>query len=416
MRVAVIGGGISGLSAAWYLSRQQDIDVTLFEANDYIGGHTDTHELEILGRPWAVDSGFIVFNRHNYPQFCQLLEQLEVESEPTEMSFSVHNAATGLEYNATSLNTLFCQRRNLLRPRFYRMLWDLLRFYRQAPALLTDDNNTQTLDQYLRSNNYSDIFIYDHLLPMACALWSGPSDSLMAMPARFLVAFMDNHKMLSLTGRPQWRIIKGGSRQYVDKFLSRFDGTVQINSPVQSVRRVYNGVTLSVNDEQWPFDAVVMACHSDQALKLLSDPSPEETDILGGIEYQQNLMQLHADESVLPDNPQSWASWNVHVSEALSQRCTVSYHMNTLQGLNAPVELIVSLNSSDRVDPNKVFTERHYAHPVFNEKTLQSQQRWQAISGQQHTYYCGAYWGWGFHEDGVNSALNVVKQFAQGAP
>lgn len=413
MKVAVVGAGISGLTAAWYLARRHNASVTLFEANDYVGGHTDTHSVDIVGKPWTVDSGFIVFNRHNYPNFCQLLDELGIESEPTEMSFSVHNDASGLEYNATSLNKLFCQRKNLVSPRFYRMLWDLLRFYRQAPALLNDENNRQTLAEYLASHHYSDIFIHDHLLPMACALWSGPGNSLLEMPARFLVAFMANHKMLSVTGRPEWRIVKGGSQQYVKKLLAEFPGKVLVNSPVQSVRRVYNGVSLNVAGEQWSFDSVVMACHSDQALNLLSDPSKNETEVLGGIEYQHNLMQLHTDESVLPQNPDAWASWNVHISKALEQRCTVSYHMNTLQRLNAPLELIVSLNSADRVDSQKVLVERHYAHPVFNEQTLQSQQRWSLISGHQHTYYCGAYWGWGFHEDGVKSALNVVKQFEQ---
>lgn len=413
MKVAVVGAGIAGLTAAWYLASRHDAEVTVFEANDYIGGHTDTHRLDILGKTWAVDSGFIVFNRQNYPNFCQLLEELGVESEPTEMSFSVHDAASGLEYNATSLNKLFCQRKNLVNPRFYRMLRDLLRFYRQAPALLSESGNRQTLGEYLEQHGYSDIFIHDHLLPMACALWSGPGDKLMQMPARFLVAFMANHKMLSLSGRPEWRIVKGGSQQYVKKLLQRFPGKVLTGRPVQSLRRLYNGVSLTAGDEQWPFDAVVMACHSDQALRLLSDPSRAETEVLGGIEYQHNLMQLHADESVLPKNPAAWASWNVHISKALEQRCTVSYHMNTLQRLNAPVELIVSLNSADRVDANKVFAERQYAHPVFTEKTLQSQQRWSEISGHQHTFYCGAYWGWGFHEDGVNSALQVVEQIRE---
>ena len=410
MRIAVVGAGISGLTAAWYLASREQVEVTVFEANDYIGGHTDTHQVEVLGKNWPVDSGFIVFNRLNYPHFCDLLEELGVESQPTEMSFSVHNSSTGLEYNATSLNTLFCQRKNLISPRFYRMLADLLRFYRQAPAVLEKTDNHQTVGDYLKANNYSDIFIEDHLLPMACALWSGPSESLINMPVRYLVSFMNNHKMLSLTERPQWRVIKGGSRQYVEALLKRFPGKVYTSTPVESIRRVYNGVILSVGGEAQPFDAVVVACHSDQALKLLSDPSQAETEVLGGIRYQDNLMQLHADESVLPKNPQAWASWNVHISESLAERCTVSYHMNTLQNLKAPLEFIVSLNSADRVDPNKVFLQRRYAHPVYTEETLAAQQRWSDISGKQHSYFCGAYWGWGFHEDGVSSALRVVEQ------
>lgn len=408
MKVAVVGAGISGLTAAWYLSKKHD--VTVFEANDYIGGHTDTHRIEVLDKEWAVDSGFIVFNEHNYPNFCRLLDELGVESQATEMSFSVHNSSSGLEYNATSLNRLFSQRRNLVSPRFYRMILDVMRFYREAPAVLDEADNTQTLQDYLSENRYSDIFIHDHLLPMACALWSGPGNSLMTMPVRYLVAFMNNHKMLSLFDRPQWRVVKGGSQQYVKCLLERFPGQVFHSSPVQSVRRVYNGVVLAAANEQWSFDAVVLACHSDQALKILSDPSLAESSVLGGMEYQFNLMQLHTDESVLPKNRAAWASWNVHISDALTERCTVSYHMNTLQQLNAPVEFIVSLNSADRVNPNLVFAERQYAHPVYTEQTLQSQQRWVDISGHQHTYFCGAYWGAGFHEDGVTSALKVVEQ------
>lgn len=410
MRIAVVGAGISGLTAAWYLSSHEQAEVSVFEANDYIGGHTDTHQIEVLGKNWSVDSGFIVFNRLNYPNFCHLLEELGIESELTEMSFSVHDSSSGLEYNATSLNKLFCQRKNLLNPRFYRMIADLLRFYREAPAVLDEADNRQTVGNYLKAHHYSDIFINDHLLPMACALWSGPGDRLINMPVRYLVAFMSNHKMLSLTQRPEWRVVKGGSRQYVEALLNRFSGKVYVSTPVESVRRVYNGVSLSVGGESLPFDAVVFACHSDQALQLLADPSPAETEVLGGIDYQQNLMQLHADKSVLPANPQAWASWNVHIGEESAERCTVSYHMNTLQNLNAPVEFIVSLNSAERVDPSKVFVERHYAHPVYTEQTLTAQQRWADISGKQHSYYCGAYWGWGFHEDGVSSALRVVDQ------
>lgn len=412
MKVAVIGAGISGLTTAWYLAKLPDVNVTVFEANDYIGGHTDTHSIDVLNKTWSVDSGFIVFNRLNYPNFCALLEELGVESQETEMSFSVHNSRSGLEYNATSLSKLFCQRKNLFSPRFYRMLWDLMRFYREAPAIL-DNDNTQSLGDYLKQHSYSEAFIDDHIVPMACALWSGPSEKLMEMPVRFLVSFMANHKMLSLSGRPEWRVVKGGSQQYVKKLLERLPAEVKLNSPVRSLRRVYNGVILNTGGEQLPFDAAVFACHSDQALQILSDPSDAETDVLGGMAYQNNLMQLHADESVLPNHRDAWASWNVHISEALASRCTVSYHMNTLQQLDAPVEFIVSLNSADRVDPNKVFVERHYAHPVFNESTLQSQQRWAEISGHKHTYYCGAYWGWGFHEDGVKSALNVVEQFGR---
>ncbi|WP_438970465.1 NAD(P)/FAD-dependent oxidoreductase, partial [Methylophaga sp.] len=392
----------------------KDYDVTVFEANDYIGGHTDTHDVEVLGKTYRIDTGFIVFNELNYPNFSHLLHELNVDSIDTEMSFSVHNSYSGLEYNATNLNKLFCQRKNLFNPRFYRMLKDLSRFYREAPALLDEPDNTESLHDYLSRNDYSDSFINDHLVPMACALWSGSSLSLMTMPARFLIAFMANHKMLSVSGRPQWRVVKGGSNRYVEALLTQFPGTIKTASPVQAVNRLYNGVSLRVNGEQHTFDSVVFACHSDQALKMLSEPSQAEQEVLGGIAYQSNHMQLHADETILPNNPNAWASWNAHVSEALKERCTVSYHMNTLQQINAPIEFIVSLNSAGQVDPNKVFLERHYSHPVYNEQTLQSQKRWSDISGHQHSYFCGAYWGWGFHEDGVKSALNVVEQIKAG--
>ncbi|HDZ16045.1 hypothetical protein LCGC14_0924140 [marine sediment metagenome] len=410
MRIAVIGAGISGITAAWYLSQQHEVE--LFEANDYLGGHTDTHDVDILGKTWSVDTGFIVFNDYNYPNFCRLLSALDVEASDTEMSFSVFNEQSGLEYNAASLNTLFCQRKNLVNLSFYRMLSELVRFYRQAPKVLKDDNQL-TVGDYLKQYRYSDIFVNDHLIPMACALWSGPSTSLMNMPIRYLVSFMANHKMLSLGARPQWRVVKGGSNQYIKQFSERFKGKVHTSSPVNNIQRNTNGVSFNIHEAEHQFDAIILACHSDQALNILGDPTTDEAVLLGNIEYQDNHMQLHADESILPPNPAAWASWNVHIGPSLRNKCTVSYHMNTLQNLDAPVELIVSLNSADRVDPQKVFLERHYAHPVYTEKTLQTQKRWSDISGHNNTYYCGAYWGWGFHEDGVKSALRVVDQIAK---
>jgi len=408
MKIAIVGGGISGVTAAWYLSKQHE--VSLFEANDYIGGHTDTHQIDIDGNTWSVDTGFIVFNEYNYPNFSQLLRELEVDAFDTEMSFSVHNADTGLHYNATNLNKLFCQRKNLVNPNFYRMIRDIVRFYKQSPDILKQPNNTQTVGEYLKKHHYSDVFIHDHLIPMACALWSGPSVSLLEMPVRYLIAFMANHKMLSLTRRLQWRVVDGGSNQYINQFIKRFSGQIHHSSAVEKIQRIDNGVIVTVNGQEQSFDAVVLACHSDQALSILADSSYDEATVLGNIDYQKNHMQLHTDESVLPPNKAAWASWNVYVSPALQEKCTVSYHMNTLQKLEAPVEFVVSLNSAERVDPEKVLVERHYAHPVYNEKTMAAQQRWADISGQRQTYFCGAYWGWGFHEDGVRSALNVVQQ------
>ncbi|MCB2426176.1 NAD(P)/FAD-dependent oxidoreductase [Methylophaga pinxianii] len=406
MKIAVVGAGISGLSAAYYLAKKHD--VTVFEASNYLGGHTDTHAVELSGKIFNVDTGFIVFNQQNYPNFSQLLKQLGVESQPTEMSFSVSNTKSGLEYNATDINRLFCQRRNLVNYRFYRMLWDLVRFYREAPLLLNEQDDGLTLGQYLSINNYSDIFINDHLIPMACALWSGPSLSVVDFPAQYFIRFMHNHHMLSLTDRPQWRVVKGGSKTYVDSLVRQTSAEFMTGSPIHRIERSARGVTLTVHGEKRHFDKVIIATHADQALRMLDQPSETEVAVLGGIGFQENEMHLHTDSQILPRNPLAWASWNVRVGPELQQQCTVSYHMNTLQSLDAQQELIVSLNSGHLIDPKKVLVHRRYAHPIYNLSTLHAQRRWQEIADTQHTFYCGAYWGWGFHEDGVSSALRVI--------
>lgn len=411
MKIAVVGAGISGLASAYYLAKQHD--VTLFEASNYLGGHTDTHSVEVAGKALNVDTGFIVFNEQNYPNFSQLLTELGVESQPTAMSFSVSNAKSGLEYNATDLNKLFCQRRNLFNPRFYRMLWDLVRFYREAPLLLKENDDGLTLGQYLTINNYSDIFINDHLIPMACALWSGPSLSVVDFPAHYFIRFMHNHHMLSLTNRPQWRVVKGGSKSYVDALVRQTNAEFITGSPVRRIERHLQGVTLTVHGEKRHFDKVIIAAHADQALRMLDQPSETEVAVLGGIGFQENEMHLHTDISLLPKNSQAWASWNVRVGPELQQQCTVSYHMNTLQSLTTSEQLIVSLNSAYLIDPKKVLVHRRYAHPIYNHSTLNAQRRWHEIMDLQHTFYCGAYWGWGFHEDGVNSALRVIQAIEQ---
>lgn len=407
MKIAIVGAGISGLTSAYYLAKHHQ--VTVFEAGNYLGGHTDTHSVEIAGKVVNVDTGFIVFNEQNYPNFSQLLSELDVSSQPTDMSFSVSNIKSGLEYNATDLNKLFCQRRNLLNFRFYRMLWDLLRFYREAPRLLSEEDDGLTLGQYLTINNYSEIFINDHLIPMACALWSGPSMSVVDFPAQYFIRFMHNHHMLSLTNRPQWRVVTGGSKTYVDALVRQTDAEFITGSPVQRIERHLHGVTLTVHGEKCHFDKVIIAAHADQALRILDQPSETEVAILGGIGFQDNEMHLHTDVSLLPENPQAWASWNVRVGPELKQQCTVSYHMNTLQNLSSSEELIVSLNSGQSIDPKKVLVHRRYAHPIYNLSTLNAQRRWDEVTDLQHTFYCGAYWGWGFHEDGVSSALRVIN-------
>lgn len=416
MKIAVVGAGVSGLSSAYYLDKAGH-DVHLFEANHYVGGHTDTHSVEVHGKTWQVDTGFIVFNYANYPLFSRFLEELDVKSQSSDMSFGVHNTSSGLEYNATNLDALFCQRKNILKPSFYRMLKDLVRFYREAPKLLDDNadklenvSSEETLGQYLRRNKYGKVFIEDHIIPMACALWSGPSVSIDDFPARYFIQFMNNHKMLSLSGRPEWRVVSGGSKSYVEAMLKAFNGQLYVATPVREIKRNTDGVELRVNGEWERFDQGVIAAHSDQALAMLKDPTDDEIRILSGIQYQNNEMHLHCDNAVMPKNRKAWASWSVRVGHELESSCTVSYYMNLLQSLDAPVDFFTSLNCGHLIDSDKVFATRQYAHPVYNASTLASQQSWSDISGVNRTHYCGAYWGWGFHEDGMRSARRCIDQ------
>ncbi|MDP3332164.1 MAG: FAD-dependent oxidoreductase [Methylococcaceae bacterium] len=406
MKLAIIGSGISGLYAAHYLSQQHE--VTIFEANAMLGGHTDTHDIVIANQTYPVDTGFIVFNEHNYHYFCQFLRDLDVASQSSDMSFSVTDSVSGLEYNATTLDKLFCQRRNLLRPRFYRMVMDILRFYREAPALLNTTDDNLTLGEYLHNNRYSSAFIDDHILPMGCALWSGPSETVKQFPARYFVRLMANHQMLKISDRPEWRTIIGGSSTYVKAFQQQFKGELKLNSPVLAVSRNHSGVLVKTADETQQFDRVIFACHSDQVLSLLTDPNPNETQILGAMTYQQNEVALHSDSRLMPQHPKAWASWNALKTDDQQSHCTVTYYMNLLQNLAAPVPLLVTLNCTEQIDPAKILQTRTYHHPVYTKESLAAQKRREEINGKQFTYYTGAYWGWGFHEDGAKSAQEVV--------
>lgn len=413
MRIAIVGGGIAGIYAAHYLSRRHE--VTLYEANAYLGGHTDTHNIVLNARNYAVDTGFIVFNAHNYRHFCGFLADLGVASQPSDMTFSVANALTGLEYNATTLDKLFCQRRNLLRPRFYRMVYDIVRFYREAPALLASTDDTLMLGDYLDRQGYSPLFIEDHILPMACALWSGPPNILKTFPARYLVAFMANHQMLKIDDRPEWRTVSGGSSVYVEAFRKQYRGELRLNCPVRAITRAAEGVTVSTADDERRFDRLILSCHSDQALRLLRDAGEDETEILGAIPYQDNETVLHTDARLMPRHPKAWASWNALRLDGTESRCTVTYYMNLLQSLDAPEPLLVTLNCTDRIDPARILVKRHYHHPVYTPAGLAAQKRRGEINGKRHTYYAGAYWGWGFHEDGAKSAQDVVDLLGQPA-
>lgn len=406
MRIAVVGSGIAGLASAWLLSRKHD--VTLFEANDYLGGHTHSHDVCQQGQAFRIDSGFIVHNPQHYPLLTRLFAELGVASQSTTMSFSVHNEATGLEYNAATLDTLFCQRSNLWSPRFLGMVRDLLRFYREAPALLQRPNDTTSLGDYLIQQGYGAVFRDQHLVPMASALWSSPPGQILSFPARYLVQFMANHQMLQINDRPQWRVVQGGSASYVQALRAQWPVRERLNCAVRSIRRRVDGAQVESLAGSEHFDQVVLACHSDQALALLADADEREQSILGAIPYQVNDTVLHTDASVLPRRRKAWAAWNVWLPRDPAEVCTVSYCMSLLQGIESAQPFIVTLNRTDAIDPDKVLCRMSYHHPVYTLASVAAQARKIEIQGRRRTWFAGAYWGWGFHEDGMRSAVEVA--------
>lgn len=410
MRVAVIGSGIAGLACARLLGRSHD--VTLFEANDYLGGHTHTHEVEQGGRVYHIDSGFIVHNPMHYPLLSALFDELGVRSRPTTMSFSVHNAASGLEYNTTTLDSLFCQRRRLLSPRFLGMVRDLFRFYRESPRLMDEPGPGPALGDYLAEQRYGTAFRDEHLVPMASALWSSPSAEILRFPARYLVQFMANHQMLQVKGRPEWRVVQGGSASYVRAMRARWSVQERLSCPVWSVRRDADGVLLASPHGLERFEQVVLACHADQALALLADASAQERDILGAMPYQMNDTVLHTDASLLPRHPKAWAAWNAYLPREAGAACAVSYCMNLLQGVDSPEPFVVTLNRTDAIDPAKILARMSYHHPLYTAASVAAQARKEQIQGQRRTWFAGAYWGWGFHEDGIRSGVEVAHRLS----
>jgi uncharacterized protein len=405
-RIAVIGSGISGLASAWLLGRRHA--VTLYEANDYLGGHTHTHDVRVAGRDHRVDTGFIVFNPAHYPLLTRLFDELGVRSQPTHMSLSVRNETSGLEYNATSLATLFCQRRNLLSPRFFGLVRDILRFNREARALLTMAGPGPTLGDYLAQNRYGAAFRDEHLVPMSSALWSAPPREVLEFPAKYLVQFFSNHEMLQVSGRAPWRVVQGGSSTYIQALAARWNVTARLGCPVLRIERSGSHVTVESLAGRERYDQVVLACHSNQALELLSTPTPAERDILGAIGYQPNRVILHTDASVMPQRPRAWAAWNALIPREPGSLCTVSYWMNLLQGLDSAEPLIVTLNPTRSIDPAKVLRSLVYAHPVYTQASVAARARKADIQGAWRTWFAGAYWGWGFHEDGMRSAVEVA--------
>jgi uncharacterized protein len=412
MKIAIIGSGVSGLLSARLLAVDHDIHV--FEGNNYAGGHTNTVSFEAFGHQYAADTGFMVFNDRTYPNFIRMLDMLGVAARDSDMSFSVRCDKTGLEYQGSSLNGLFAQRRNILRPSFYRMLCDVLRFNRRSLEFLKLDDNELELGQYLDNNNFSREFIENYLIPMGAAIWSSPPDKFRQFPARFIIGFFNNHGLLTVRGHPCWKTVRGGAIRYVEAITRPFANRIRLNCPVVSVQRHPDRVTVtSKHGGQEEFDAVVFATHADQSLGMLEDASDAEREILGAFAYQRNETVLHVDPSLLPRSRRAWASWNYRISCEESKPVALTYNLNRLQGHSSPDPICVTLNDTTSINAMKILRQIEYHHPLFSRTALTAQKRFHEINGNNRTYYCGAYWGNGFHEDGVNSALAVGKCFGK---
>ncbi len=416
-RIAIIGSGISGLTCAHLLHEQHD--VTVFDINDYIGGHTATKEIKVKGRAYQVDTGFIVFNDWTYPNFIKLMDKLGVSRQPTEMSFSVHSEKSGLEYNGNNLNTLFAQRRNLFRPRFWRLVRDILKFNKACKARheeAREEDFTTTLFEYIQSLGLSDEFANLYILPMCAAIWSASLEQTKQFPLAFFLQFFNNHGLLSVNNRPQWYTLIGGSHSYIPGITQGYEDKIRLSSAVYKVKKIEAGWEVCIEGrESEVFDEVIFACHSDQALRMLDAPTDAQQDILGAIPYASNDVVLHLDVTQLPDRKLAWASWNYRLKETPDERhapASVTYDMNILQRFdNAPVTFCVTLNNTDAIDETKILRQYSYAHPQFSGSMVAAQRRRAEICGIDGLHFCGAYWYNGFHEDGVRSALDVCERF-----
>ena len=416
-KIAIIGSGVSGLICGYELAKNHE--VALFEANDYIGGHTATITVEQQGKTWDIDTGFIVFNDRTYPHFQGIMDALGVDYQPTEMSFSVTNESTGLVYNGNTIATLFAQKRNLLNPKFWGLIRSILRFNKRCKALnkASDIDGEKTVGEFLKEEKFNQFFAENYILPMGAAIWSASLGEIESFPLRFFIQFFDNHGLLNVADRPQWFSIKGGSKQYIPKLTQGFEDNIHLSKAVTKVTKDAEGWVLSFESgHSQRFDEVIFACHSDQALTMLDEPTAAQQSILSSIPYRENEVILHTDEKLLPEIPQAVASWNYHLSGSRDQPASVTYSMNILQCLPADAPTFcVTLNKTQEIDPAKVLGTYHYSHPVFSRGMVAAQQRRDEICGVDGLHFCGAYWYSGFHEDGVRSALDVCKRFEASA-
>ncbi len=417
MKIAVIGSGISGMSTAYYLSENHE--VTLFEASDRLGGHTATINVEEKGKIIPIDTGFIVFNNSTYPSFIALLNELGIESQPTQMSFSVSDKISGIEYAGRNLNTLFGRRRNLFSFKHLTMLKDIVKFNKQVEGHLSSlssviNKNEMALGEYLDRYSYSEAFKNLYIVPMGAAIWSSKQSDMLKIPLSFFVKFFRTHGLLSFKKRPQWLVIRGGSTSYIEPLIQPYKDRIRLSTPVYEVDRNINRsyVTIKTKEGLETFDHVIFACHSNQALACLKDPSFLETEILEAIPYSNNEVILHTDQSVLPKTKRCWSSWNVSLDEETEIPC-LSYNMNILQGIESKFNYCVTLNQREIIDPAKVIGVYQYEHPIFTAKGVDAQERWSEINGKSNTWFCGAYWRNGFHEDGVWSACRVCENLQQ---
>jgi predicted NAD/FAD-binding protein len=406
VRLAIVGSGISGLICAHVLGPHHD--VVLYEADSRFGGHSHTVMVAEGSKTHAIDTGFIVHNDRNYPNLVRLFAELGMETVNSEMSFAVTDRPTGFTYRATNLNTIFADRKNVLRPTMWRMLADIVRFYRDANKYLDDPTLPEmSIGRFCEEKGYSNAFLQLHLVPMGAAVWSASPQTFDEFPARSLFYFLSNHGLLGVRDRPQWKTLAGGSRTYVEKILDLFEGESLTGTPVESIKRGQDVVTVSAGGQTRQFDHVVLACHSDQALRMLERASDAESSVLGAITYQPNTATLHTDTQLLSPKRSAWAAWNYEGLSDTDLVAPITYDLTNLQRLDTETHYLVSLNSLDRIDPSKVISSFEYAHPVFDAPAIQAQGRWAEISGTDRTHYCGAYWSYGFHEDGIQSGLKV---------